>query len=86
VRHLTVFMERAGNEERQIVASGEHVRAVRRLRSAGQLWQDDGTSVSIGLRMQPGVAIRAELWRVSKARINALRDLVGRLSMPDASP
>lgn len=80
VRHLTMFMERAGNEERQLVSSGEHVRGIRRLRGAGLIWQDDGTAVSIALRGQPGVAIRAELWRVSKARIDALRQTVRSLS------
>lgn len=76
IRHLTVFMERAGNEERQMISSGEHVRGIRRLRGAGQLWQDDGAAVSVAMRAQPGLAIRAELWRISRARIADLRQTV----------
>lgn len=74
VRHLKSFMERASNEERQVIASGEHARSLRRLRDTGQLSQDDGAAVALGLRGLPGLGLRIELWRVSKARIRALRD------------
>lgn len=76
VRHLTTFMERAGTEERQVIASGEHARTIRRLRARGVLWQDDGYSAAFGWRALPGVALRVELWRHSRARVDALRDLV----------
>jgi DNA-binding IclR family transcriptional regulator len=76
VRHLTTFMERAGAEERQVIASGDHARTLRRLRQHGVVWQDDGSTVSLGRRGWPGVALRVELWRFSRLRAEGLRALV----------
>ena len=76
VRHLTTFMERAGAEERQGIASGDHARTIRRLRGAGVVWQDDGAVAALGRRLWPGVALRVELWRLPRRRAEALRALV----------
>ncbi len=69
-------MERATTEERQVIASGEHVRSLRRLRESGGLWHDDGTGVALAMPQLPGLGIRVELWRVSQSRIRELRDAV----------
>lgn len=76
VRNLTAFMERATPEERQVVSSGEHARQLRRLRDGRAVWHEDGTAVAIALDARPGVALRVELWRVSKSRIAALREVI----------
>jgi DNA-binding Lrp family transcriptional regulator len=74
VRHLKAFMERASSEERQVIASGEHARTLRRLRDTGQMSHDDGAVVALASRAFPGLGLRVELWRVSKARIRDLHD------------
>ncbi|MEY4985099.1 MAG: Sugar-specific transcriptional regulator TrmB [Pseudomonadota bacterium] len=76
LKHLKSFMERATSEERQVIASGEHVRALRRLRESGALWHDDGSAVALAVAHLPGLALRVELWRVSQSRIRDLRDFV----------
>lgn len=76
VRHLTTFMERAGTEERQVISSGDHNRTIRRLRQQGVVWHDDGSSASLARRGWPGVSLRVELWRYSRARAEGLRELV----------
>lgn len=83
VRHLTVFMETAGAEERQVISSGDHARTIRRLRPEGVVWQDDGAAASFGLRSFPGLGLRVELWRLSKTRAQALRNLVGTILAED---
>lgn len=83
VRHLTVFMDRAGSEERQVVASGDHARTIRRLRGQGVVWQDDGSAAAFGLRRYPGVGVRVELWRFSRARSAAMRQLVTEIMVAD---
>jgi len=77
-RHLASFQDRATGDERQVIASGDHIRHLRRLRAAGAVWQEDGTTVSFPIAGLPGFALRAELWRVSRARIVALRAAVQR--------
>lgn len=83
VRHLTVFMETAGTEERQVISSGDHARTIRRLRLDGVLWQDDGAAASFGLRAFPGLGLRVELWRMSKTKAQTLRDLVAAILSDD---
>lgn len=80
VRHLKSFMERATTEERQVIASGDHARSLKRLRETGSLSQDDGAVVALSTAQLPGMGLRVELWRVSKARI---RDLQDRLALID---
>ena len=77
VRHLKAFMERATGEERQVIASGDHARSLKRLREVGTVSHDDGAVVALASADLPGIGLRVELWRVSKARI---RDLSERLS------
>lgn len=78
-RHLASFQERATGDERQVIASGDHIRHLRRLRAAGAVWAEDGTMVSFPIAGLPGFALRAELWRVSRSRTEALRAEVARL-------
>lgn len=81
VRHLKAFMERATGEERQVIASGDHARSLKRLREVGIVSQDDGAVVALASGALPGIGLRVELWRVSKARIRDLQDRLGSLGI-----
>lgn len=81
VRHLKAFMERATGEERQVISSGEHARSLKRLRDVGVVSHDDGTVVALSAGALPGVGLRVELWRVSRARIRDLQDRLAALGI-----
>jgi hypothetical protein len=67
VLHLRAYLIKARNDERQIITSGEHGRAIAKLRDVGYLWLDDRSAISISLPEFRGFALRAELWRVTNS-------------------
>jgi hypothetical protein len=72
VGHLRAFIVNATEEERRVVTSGAHGRTIAKLREAGQIWMADQSAVCLTLAEAPGFAIRAELWRITKADIARL--------------
>lgn len=69
VGHLRAFMAVARDDQRRMITSGEHGRMLAGLRDNRIIWHDDGTSVAFPLAAYPGFALRAELWRVTKADV-----------------
>ncbi len=67
VTHLRAFMVTAPEDQRRVITSGEHGRSIAKLRDIGHLWADDRSVIAISLRDWPGHALRAELWRHTKA-------------------
>lgn len=72
VGHLRAFIVDASEEERRVVTSGAHGRTIAKLRELGQIWMADQSAVCLTLAEVPGLAIRAELWRITKADIAQL--------------
>jgi hypothetical protein len=71
VAHLRAFITVANDEERRLVTSGEHGRHLARLRDTPVVWLDDQSAVSFPVQGHIGFALRAELWRTTKAEIAA---------------
>lgn len=71
VTHLRSFIIFASEEERRIITSGEHGRHLARLRDQGAVWLDDGTAVAFPIKGCVGFAMRVELWRTTRADVQA---------------
>jgi hypothetical protein len=76
VRHLTAFLAQAPIEAIRQVASGHHQTVLNEARTKGAIWHTDGSAVSMPVGTVPGLAIRIEAWRISRRRLEQLRDLV----------
>ena len=70
ILHLRTFITFSTEEERRIITSGEHGRHLARLRDQGAVWLDDRSVVSFPIQGYMGFALRAELWRTTRAEIN----------------
>lgn len=70
VTHLRSYIVVASDEERRIITSGEHGRHLARLRDKGAVWLDDRTSVAFPIKGHIGFALRAELWRTTRADVD----------------
>ncbi|MDZ7904774.1 MAG: HTH domain-containing protein [Cypionkella sp.] len=73
VVHLRAFMVFATDEERRTITSGEHGRSISKQREKGHIWLDDHSAVAFALPDHPGVALRAELWRMTKLDISTFK-------------
>lgn len=69
VTHLRSYITFASDEERRTITSGEHGRHLARLRDNGVVWLDDRTSVAFPIKGHIGFALRAELWRTTRADV-----------------
>lgn len=70
VTHLRTYITFATEDERRIITSGEHGRHLARLRDKGVVWLDDRTSVAFPIPGHIGFALRAELWRTTRADVD----------------
>lgn len=71
VTHLRSYITFASEEERRTITSGEHGRHLARLRDGGAVWLDDRTAVSFPIKGFIGFALRVELWRTTRADVQA---------------
>ena len=71
VAHLRAYITLANDEERRLITSGEHGRHLARLRETPVVWLDDQSAVAFPVQGHVGFALRAELWRTTKAEIAA---------------
>lgn len=69
VGHLRSYIVDAPEDERRVVTSGAHGRAIAKLRDIGHVWMADRSAVAIALPEALGLSIRCELWRITKADI-----------------
>lgn len=79
VMHLRSFITIASEEERRTITSGEHGRHLARLRDQGAVWLDDRTAVAFPIKGHIGFALRAELWRTTRADIQAFASHMAQL-------
>jgi hypothetical protein len=73
VGHLRSYIVDATEDERRMVTTGAHGRMIARQRETGILWHPDDSAVSFCVRSEPGTAIRAEIWRITKSDITRLQ-------------
>lgn len=79
VGHLRSYIVDATEDERRLVTSGAHGRMIARQREGGMLWHPDRSAVAFCVRSEPGTAIRAEIWRITKSDITRLQAVAAQI-------
>ncbi len=85
VLHLAAYLKSAPERENLIVATPHHRALVDDTRKKRAIWSEDGSVVSIPMPSHPGLALRIEVWRLSRPRLNRLKELAAMVLAWDAA-
>jgi hypothetical protein len=76
---LRSYIVDATEDERRMVTTGAHGRMIARQRETGILWHPDGSAAAFCVKSETGTAMRAEIWRITRAETARLQRAVSQI-------